>query len=167
MKGASIKVAYIFSYFFVCKIWVIAAHFKPHNQEIDVGFSTFFYAPKPQRATLNYSAMAEKQQVLFSWSCTSSLGFCDHQIGTKSINCGQIAKMAFLRKSQRKVRRTKLAQFFLYIYLFLWPKVKWPKIWHNWTKYFSSIHIKHINRNGQKWWIGCKRGFNGFPRPPL
>ena len=64
--------------------------------------------------------MAEKQQVLSSWSCTSSLGFCDHQIGTKSINCGQIAKISILAQKSAEGEENKVSTIFsLYILVFV------------------------------------------------
>ena len=109
--------------------------------------------------------MAEKQQVLFSWSCTSSLGFCDHQIGTKSINCGQIAKMAFLRKSQRKVRRTKLAQFFSIYTCFCgqrWNGQRFDTIGQSiFPPYISNISTG-MAKNDE---LGVKGGSMDFPAP--
>ena len=127
----------------------------------------FFYAPKPQRPTLNYSAMAEKQQVLSSWSCTSSLGFCDHQIGTRSINCGQIAKISiFAQKSAEGEENKVSTTFSVYVQVFV-AKCKVAK---NLTQ-LDKVVFLHMHQPkwpkmmnlGRNLLNGCKRGFNGFP----
>ena len=50
--------------------------------------------------------MAGKQQVL------SSLGFCDHQIGTISINCGQISKISILAQKSAEGEENKVSTTF-------------------------------------------------------